>query len=48
MFPSAGLELAVSVPGIDEEKGLWLKVITCQNNFRAQMSNIMWLQHGFR
>lgn len=48
MFPSTGLELAVSVPGTDEEKGLWLKVINCQKNFRAQMSNIMCLQCDFR
>lgn len=41
MFPFAGLELAVGVPGIDKEKGLWLKVINYQNNFRVQMSNIM-------
>lgn len=48
MFLSTGLELAVSVPGTDKEKGLWLKIINCQNNFRVQMSNIIWLQRSFR
>lgn len=48
MFPSTGLGLAVSVPSTDKEKGLWLKVINRQNNFRVQMNNVMWLQRGFR
>lgn len=49
MFPSIRLEkLAVSVPGTEKEKGLWLKVTNFQKNLRVQLSNITWLQCGFR
>lgn len=49
MFLSIRLgKLAVSIPGTDKEKGLWLKVTNCQNNLRVRLSNITWLQRGFR